>query len=90
MANTIAANRNVLTFKNRESGKMQSIIQHDLEFVNWGFRFFVANELEAYRAAYEYRNSKHGVKVEFAGGVHRWMVTVFNDTAKAAKIDGAN
>jgi hypothetical protein len=80
---------NVLTFKNRQTGRSQNIVQQDLEKMNWGFRFFVADELEAYRAAYEYRNSKHGYKVEFAGGAQRWMITVFNSIAVSAGIDGA-
>ena len=57
------------------------------EQVDWGFHFFVASELDAYRAAYLYRNTPNGVKVEFAKGV--WMVTVFNSRAKAMGIDGA-
>jgi hypothetical protein len=75
--------------KNKQTGKTETIKQHDLEMVDWGFHFFTDDETSAYKAAYQYRNSPHGVKVEFAGGVRRWMVTVFNATAKAAGIDGA-
>ena len=59
----------------------------DVEHVGWGFHFFTETELDAYKAAYAYRNSPHGVKVEFAGGVRRWMVTVFNARAKEIGVD---
>jgi hypothetical protein len=78
-----------LTHKNRQTNKAENIKQHDLEMVDWGFHFFVDSEIEAYKAAYQYRNSKHGCKVEFASGVQRWMITVFNDSAVHAGIDGA-
>lgn len=79
----------VLTIINKQTGALEIIKQQDLERVDWGFHFFVANEIEAYKAAYVYRNSPNGVKVEFAGGVQRWMVTVFNEQAAASKLDGA-
>lgn len=78
-----------LTLKNRHTGAVETIFQQDLEHTDWGFHFFTNNELEAYKAAYLYRNCQHGVIVEFAGGVQKWMVTVFNATAKAAGMDGA-
>lgn len=78
-----------LVSKNKMTGKMEIINQYDLEILDWGFRFFVDDELSAYKAAYLYRNSQNGVKVEFAGEVQKWMVTVFNETAKDAGIDGA-
>jgi len=48
----------------------------------------VDSELEAYRAAYEYRHAQHGYKVEYAAGAGKWLVTVFNESA--AGIDVAN
>ena len=45
---------------------------------DWGFSFFAKDELDAYKEAYAYRFNKYGYKVEFAGGVKKWMVTVFN------------
>jgi hypothetical protein len=75
--------------RNKETGQCESIQQHELETVDWGFRFFVDGELEAFKAAYQYRNNPHGAIVEFAGGAKRWMVTVFNATARDAGIDGA-
>ena len=79
----------VITTKNKMSGKSESIAQRELTTKDWGFSFFADGELEAFKAAYEYRNSKHGVKVESAGGAKCWMVTVFNEFAKTAGIDGA-
>jgi hypothetical protein len=78
-----------LPTKNKRTGKREFIEQHELEMVDWGFHFFVDGEMEAFKAAYQYKDAPHGVKVEFAGGVQRWMVTVFNATAADAGIDGA-
>ena len=80
---------NQLRYKHKKTGSDETIKQFDLEKVDWGFNFKVSNELDAYRAAYLYRNSVHGVKVEFAEGLQMWLVTVFNATAKSAGIDGA-
>ena len=74
-------NNQVITTKNKMTGKMEVIKQYDLEMVDWGFHFFVDDELAAFKAAYQYRNNPHGVRVEFAGGARRWMVTVFNEFA---------
>lgn len=71
------------------TGKEEQIIQHDIEMLDWGFHFFVDDEMSAFKAAYKYRNSPNGVKVEFAKGAQRWMVTVFNKVAKTAGLDGA-
>jgi hypothetical protein len=78
-----------ITTKNKMTGEKETINQYDIEIVGWGFHFFVDSELDAFKAAYQYRNAPHGVIVEFAGGVQKWMVTVFNETAKASGIDGA-
>ena len=75
--------------KNKQTGKSEVINQYELEMVDWGFNFFVDDEISAFKAAYQYRNAPHGVKVEFAGGVQRWTVTVFNEFAKECGIDGA-
>lgn len=79
-------NQSILS-KNKMTKINEIIKQHDLEMVDWGFHFFVESELEAYKAAYQYRNAPHGAKVEFAGGVQKWMVTVFNAKAKEIGID---
>ena len=78
-----------LSFRNAQTGKGENIKLDGFERLDWGFHFFVGTELEAYKVAYVYRNWSHGIKVEFAGGVGRWMVTVFNETAKNAGIDSA-
>jgi hypothetical protein len=82
-------NSDQIVIKNKQTGATEIIKQHDLEMLGWGFHFFVDSEIEAYKAAYQYRDSENGVKVEFAGGAQRWMVTVFNATSKAAGMDGA-
>lgn len=69
-----------IEMKNRMTGKCDVIIQHEIEKVDWGFHFFVDSELDAYKAAYVYKGHP-AVKVEFARGVQRWMVTVFNQFA---------
>ncbi len=73
--------------KNKKTKNTEIINQYDIEIVGWGMHFFVDGELEAFKAAYQYRNNPHGVKVEYAAGVGRWQVTVFNETAKDARID---
>ena len=73
--------------KNKKTQKAEIINHHELEILDWGFRFFTDGELEAFKAAYLYRNTPHGVKVEFASGVQRWAVTVFNEKAKEMGID---
>lgn len=80
---------NKLTTRNKQTGTTEVVHQRELTKTDWGFHFFVDGEMEAYKAAYLYRESPHGVKVEFAGGVQQWMVTVFNKTAAACGIDGA-
>lgn len=70
-----------LTTKNQQTGSVESIRMLDVTKLDWGFRFFVDSEFDAYKAAYEYRNNIHGTKVEFAKGTQQWMVTVFNELA---------
>lgn len=79
----------VIYTRNNRTNDAETIVLTELTKTAWGFRFFAAGELEAYKAAYHYRESKHGVKVEFANGANRWMVTVFNKAAKSAGISGA-
>lgn len=79
----------MLTIKNKKTGKSETIVQHELTTLTWGFAFLVDSELDAYKAAYEYRNNKHGVKIEWAGGAEKWMVIVFNAFAASCGIDGA-
>jgi hypothetical protein len=78
-----------LTTKNKMTGKSDVFTTDGFEPLDWGFRFFVEDELAAFKAAYLYRNSLHGVVVECAGGAARWMVTVFNESAASSGIDGA-
>jgi hypothetical protein len=66
--------------KNLKTDKMEVIKQYEVSEEDWGFSFFVDDELAAYKAAYLYRHNKHGVKIRYAGGAQRWMVTVFNQT----------
>lgn len=75
--------------KNKRTGEGEVIHQRNIEVVDWGFHFFVDSEMDAFKAAYLYRDAGHGVKVEFAGGAQEWMVTVFNAAAAEAGIDGA-
>lgn len=89
MSATLIRHRDTLTAKNSKTGKAEAIVQHDLAFVAWGLQFFVDCELDAFKAAYEYRNSLHGYKVDYAAGRRQWMVTVFNEDAKIAGIEGA-
>ena len=78
-----------LSMKNSQTGKSETIVCRECTEKDWGFSFFVDSEIEAYKAAYQYRNFKHGVKVEFAGGCGEWMVTVFNEFAASIGLDGA-
>lgn len=78
-----------IQLKNKKTGMLEAIEPLEITKSAWGFSILVGSELEAFKSAYEYRNSKHGVKVEYAGGRGCWMVTVFNELAKNAGIDGA-
>ena len=68
-----------ITLKNKRTGKAETIKLRGFEVSTWGFSFFADSELEAFKAAYAYRNSKYGVIIEFAEGCGEWMVTVFNE-----------
>lgn len=59
------------------------------EMKDWGFSFMVNDELSALRIAYSYRDARHGVKVEHCPNVGQFMVTVFNQFAADAGLDGA-
>ena len=69
--------------------KTEVIEQTGIVVLNWGLRFFVASELEAFKAAYEYRNNPHGAEVAFSATEQKWMVMVFNDKAAAMGITAA-
>jgi len=71
---------NVITTKNKHTGEGEAI-HTDYEKVDWGINFYVSTEIEAYKTAYIYRTSKHGVQVNFAPGNQKWMVTLFNEMA---------
>lgn len=79
-------NSDTISLKNPETGKSATIRRSDITMKDWGFSFFVETELEAYKAAYVHRNALHGVKVEFAHGAGKWMVTVFNELAAKMKL----
>lgn len=66
-----------------------AVHNHKITEKDWGFSLMADSELDALRIAYAYRNVPHGVKVEHCPTVGQYMVTVFNDTAKASGIDGA-
>ena len=70
--------------KQAEVIELQNVV-----FLDWGFRFFVASELDAFKAAYQYRVSPHGVEIGFSVTEQKWMVTVFNDRAAAMGISAA-
>ena len=57
------------------------------EMKDWGFSFMTITEIDALRIAYAYRNNPHGVQVEHCPAVDSFMVTVWNDKAKAMGID---
>jgi hypothetical protein len=59
------------------------------EIKAWGISWMVDTEAEALRIAYAQRNAPHGVKAEHCPNVGKFMVTVFNATAKECGIDGA-
>jgi hypothetical protein len=72
-------NTQKLTVKNKVTGRPESITLHNFEKLDWGMRFFLETELEAYKAAYQYRHNQYGVKVEYSSGASMFMVTVFNE-----------
>jgi len=57
------------------------------EMKDWGFSFMTETELAALRIAYAYRGNPHGVKVEHCPAVKQFMVTIWNDRAKAMGCD---
>ena len=75
--------------RNQVTDKIDAIEVTCVELKPWGWRGFVDSELSAYKVAYEYRFDKHGVKVEYADGMGKWMITVFNAEAAGMGIDGA-
>lgn len=78
-----------LVSKNKATGKADVIKQYNLEMRDWGIHFYVDTELDAYKAAYQYRNVPHGTIVNYVVTADMWLVTVFNDKAKGMGIDGA-
>lgn len=79
----------VMTLKNKKTGKAERVFQENITEQNWGIEFFVESESDAYKAAYCYRNTPHGVRVDYAQGVNKWMVIVFNEFAAKCGMDGA-
>lgn len=69
--------------------KGKDIVQIDITMKDWGFSFFVTDELDAYKAAYVYRNSPNGLIVEpCPNGM--WMVTVFNKVGAESGLQGSH
>ena len=54
---------------------------------DWGFSFMADTELEALRIAYAYRHNPHGVEVKHCPPVDQFMITIFNEKAKAMGIN---
>ena len=53
----------------------------------WGFSFAVSDELTAHRLVYAYRHNKNLNKIEFNEVAGTYLVTIFNDQAKAMGCD---
>ena len=62
---------NSITIKNPQTGNSEAIKMAGLEFVDWGFFFFVSSEMEAFKAAYYYRD-RIGCKIEFQNLADGW------------------
>lgn len=67
--------------KNPQTGKLEIIktsnfLDYPGNHDHAGFSFTVESELDAYKAAYEYRYCRR-VEVKFAGGVKKWQVSVY-------------
>jgi len=75
--------------KNCRTEKNETICQRGMDSKDWGFSFLVDSELDAYKAAYIYKDSPHGVLVEYAHGSQSWMITVFNKHGAEMKLDGS-
>lgn len=80
--------QNTETIKNKKTGLRETIIQ-ECESTDWGINYYVKTEMDAYKTAYLHRDCKHGSRVRYAEGLGMWLVTVFNEGAKAAGIDCA-
>lgn len=74
---------------NSETGKPNAINQWDIKMEGWGFSFYCDSMQCAYMAAYSYRYSPYGCRVEYVRLINRWMVTVFNGKASDMGISGA-
>jgi hypothetical protein len=53
------------------------------EVKDWGFSVMADSEMEALQIAYFYRNSPNGLLVENCPNIGKFMVTVWNEHAKA-------
>lgn len=87
LTQTTKRTEDALHIKNKKTGAHEVIKQYDIEKLGWGFRFFVDDELSAFKAAYLYRTSRNGVEVEYSARVGRWMVRVYNGFATTTKIN---
>ena len=83
----IAAKQTSTTMKDKQTA--QSIKHSKPEKQPWGFSISADDELSIYKLAYMYRNSQHGLTVEYAPVVGKWMITVFNKHGKELGLDGA-
>jgi hypothetical protein len=72
-------NRAMQVRRNNNISKVVGCEVLESEIYDNGFSFCVETELQAYKAAYEYRNMRD-VKVSYAPNVKLWLVQVFKNT----------
>jgi hypothetical protein len=53
------------------------------EQLGWGIQYRVDSEIDAFRIAYLYRNSPHGVKVDRFELVNQYAITIFSANCPA-------
>ena len=68
----------VLHIKNKQTKLPETITSKCFEKTDYGFFFTVASELEAFKAAFEYRNSAK-TEIEYSTERKEWLVTVLNN-----------
>ena len=64
--------------RNKATGEHESLKQFDIEVHDWGIRFFVGSEQDAYKAAYLYRLC-YRADVGYSKNLGRWYVTALNE-----------
>lgn len=68
-----------LNLKSKRTGKHETIERYMIKVISGPniFSFFVLSELDAYKAAYQFRNNR-ACKVEHLPTVDMWLLTVVN------------